>query len=162
MVSQHPPILLNLYLMIIAFHDIFEDSFSFQYQITSQQLVKELKNIYSQFHSELLATIFCGGQGISPGSPLSPPSEIFSIAKALLKRLFVSISQHAEQSMNSSYYLLMDKQSKNITEWWFLCDPAVVGTYCMFCFIIIYMYMKTYETLVTFNESIALLDKVSD
>ena len=61
--------------------------------------------------------------------------------------------------MNSSYYLLMDKQSKNITEWWFLCDPAVVG---MFCFIIIYMYMKTYETLVTFDESVALLDKVSD
>ena len=53
----------------------------------------------------------------------------------------------------------MDKQSKNITEWWFLCDPAVVG---MFCFIIIYMYMKTYETLVTFDESVALLDKVND
>ena len=145
---------------MIAFHDIFEHSFSFQYQITSQQLVKELKNIYSQFHSELLATIFCGGQGVSSGSPLSPPSEIFSIAKALLKRLFFSTSQHAEQSMNSFYYPLMDKQSKNITEWWFLCDPAVVG---MFCFIIyIYIYMTTYETLVTFDESVALLDKVSD
>ena len=128
--------------MLIAFHDIFEDSSSFQYQITSQQLVKELKNIYSQFHSELLATIFCGGQGISPGSPLLPPSEIFSIAKALFKRLFVSTSQHAEQSMNSSYYLLMDKQSKNITEWWFLHMWS-----CSCWYVLFYYYIYVYENL---------------
>lgn len=116
-------------MIILGLQIIFEDSLNLQYRITSEQLKKELQNFYSQFQSELLVNFFCGRQGISSGSPFSPPSEIRSIAKSLLKRLFASTSQHASQSCGSLYYPFMDKQSKNVTNWWNVCSPEVIGMF---------------------------------
>lgn len=107
--------------MIIVINSFIQDPFNFEPQITSEQLTRELQNdAYPQLQSELLASIFCGGQELSEtkGGPFLLPGQIYTIAMHLYKRVLASLIQKAGHSFQGPYYPFLDKGSRDVVGWW--------------------------------------------
>ncbi|KAF8119320.1 hypothetical protein EV363DRAFT_1462956 [Boletus edulis] len=102
----------------VALTTFFESFFVFPSTITSNQLKKELSSsIYPELEVRLLTSTFCGSQEIP--TPLSDISIARRCAINILKNLLQSRIQDINQSPNNdTFFLLLDKPSRDVIEWW--------------------------------------------